>query len=316
MSTEQEVPKTKKETFELIKASLPEVKQLIKLNAREGADIETMALQEFEYFRQQAQFKPEFLECLPATIIMAIKSVIRKNLSLDPSAGLVYIKTRNMKVTAQDGSEKWVKALEIQESANGLLSIARQCGRVLDFVRPKVKKDDTGKVIEVSFRYMVPSYNEHGKASTRWEEVDFDESDFLRWRKASHNENGRKKSDANADTMNYANPNYTSWKGGLDPEFARAKAVRHGLKKLGTNTNEINFRKLNTGTIDIEHEIVVDPIKDRDYIQEDDRGGEGWKEPDHSNESPENGAEDIQQPETVNEPTEQNNIQSLDTITL
>ncbi|MEJ7914476.1 MAG: hypothetical protein WKF70_15070 [Chitinophagaceae bacterium] len=226
-------------TLELVKQELPQFKALIALNARAGTDVETIALQELEFFRMHAAYKPDLMECVPATIIMAIKSVIKKNLSLDPSAGLVYVKTRNMKIKDNaTGQEKWVKALEIQETANGLISINRQCGRILDIERPDIKKDNEGKVISVSVKYLVPSYDDHGKPSARWKIVEFDDSDFYRWRRASHKENGRNKQDANLEALNYANELYINWKGGPDPEFIRAKAIRHGLKKLGTNPHE------------------------------------------------------------------------------
>jgi len=54
----------------------------------------------------------------------------------------------------------------------------------------------------------------------------------------------RNKQDANNEKLNYANDNYTNWKGGIDPEFARAKAIRHALKKLGTNANEYKAIKI------------------------------------------------------------------------
>jgi hypothetical protein len=165
---------------------------------------------------------------------MAVKAVMKQNLSLDPAAGLVYIKTRNVKV-----GDKWAKALEIMPSANGLISIARQCGRILDIKRPQVEKDTNGKVTGVSVEVLLPSYGE-----PRWEKFEFDESDIFRWRRASHKEMSRNKPDANNESLNYANDNYTNWNGGIDPEFARAKAIRHALKKLGTNANEYKAIKI------------------------------------------------------------------------
>ena len=38
--------------------------------------------------------------------------------------------------------------------------------------------------------------------------------------------------------MNYANALYSSYKGGIDPEFCKAKCIRHAFKKTGTNPNE------------------------------------------------------------------------------
>ncbi len=51
---------------------------------------------------------------------MSIKRALGNNLSLDPGAGLVYVKTRGVK-TGKDanGKDLWGKALEISESADG-----------------------------------------------------------------------------------------------------------------------------------------------------------------------------------------------------
>lgn len=66
----------------------------------------------------------------------------------------------------------------------------------------------------------------------------YDESDMKRSMLASHKERSRGKQDADINKMNYANALYRSHNGGLDPEFARAKAINFGLKKLGTNIKE------------------------------------------------------------------------------
>lgn len=234
--------------LELCRAEITTLQAIIKLNSEAGVDAETVALQELEHLNSVCFLKPEINECIPETVVMAIKTVMKQNLSLDPSAGLVYIKTRNVKV-----KDKWVKALEIMPSANGLISIARQCGRILDIKRPQVEKDDKGKVISVSVELLLPSYGE-----PRWENFEFDESDIYRWRRASHKEMSRNKQDANNEHLNYANDNYTNWKGGIDPEFARAKAIRHSLKKLGTNANEHKAIKIAS----ISKEIYVDVSAD------------------------------------------------------
>jgi hypothetical protein len=227
--------------MELLKESVPEIKAILALNARPGVDVDTMALQELENLRLLAITKPEIMQCMPQSVLLALKMVLKQNLTLDPYAGLIYIKTRNVKVGTDDkGQDVWKKALEIQPSANGLISIARQCGRILDIKRPEVQKDpQSGKVTSVTVEILLPS-----TPSPRWETFKFDTDDFYRWQRASHKENGRNKKDASAETLNYANDNYTNWKGGLDPEFARAKAIRHALKKLGTNQNEIRMDKI------------------------------------------------------------------------
>lgn len=225
--------------MELLKQEVPQLKALMQLNALPGTDVETMALQELEYLRTIAMSNSAIMQCMPQTVLIAVKTVIKQNLSMDPSAGLVYVKTRNVNMKKPDGTANWKKALEIIPSANGLISINRQCGRLLDIKNPVVKKNDQGKVVEVSVEILLPSI-----PSPRWETRTFDESDFWRWQRASHKENGRNKNDADADKLNYANDNYTNFKGGIDPEFARAKAIRHGLKKLGANQNEGRMNKI------------------------------------------------------------------------
>lgn len=247
--------------IEQLKAAAPELEAIMQLNADVGIDVKTLVLLEFEYLRMHALHKPEIMECIPQTIIMCMKSVMKKNLSLDPAEGLVYVKTRNVKVKDPQGQEQTRKALEIIESANGLISIYRQCGRILDIKNPIVAKDADGKVIEVSVEILLPSI-----PSPRWETRSFDESDFRRWQIASHKENGRYKSDASTEALNYSNPNYTSWKGGIDPEFARAKAIRHGLKKLGRNQNEGKFTKIQIS--DFAKEVIIDPEKDQAGAEE------------------------------------------------
>jgi hypothetical protein len=219
MSTQQTAIATLKNELpnftELVRVANPNVKHLEAVVLTEIANLETMSIS-----------KQELLQCDIRSIDSAIRFVLKNNLTLDPNAGLVYTKTRNVKV-----GQAWAKVIEVQPTCEGLLSIAYQCGKILDHDRPEVTKDANGKVIGVSFRYLKPSFGQ-----PRWVEITFDESDFKKWRSASHKENGRGKEDGN--TKDYSNPNYSSFNGGIDPEFARAKAIRHSLKKLGTNPNE------------------------------------------------------------------------------
>lgn len=234
------------EKMELVKQSLPEFTGLIMLNGRQNIDAQTLAIQELEYLNGLAISKPELLECLPVSIITCIKSVLKNNLTLDPSANLVYVKTRNMNTKNEQGQEVWVKVMEVQQTYNGKLSVARQCGTIIDFKNPEVEFDNDGKVKSVSFEILRPSGN-----STRWEKYTYSEYDFLRWQTASHKENSRNKQGADINTLNYSSAMYRSWKGGIDPEFAKAKAINHSLKKLGTNVNEAMAKK-----IVIENKIV------------------------------------------------------------
>lgn len=234
--------------LEVIKNELPALEKILALNARPNTDVATIAQQEFLYLEAIATAKPEILKCTPQSIVLAVRSVMKQNLTLDPYAGLVYTKTRNIKV-----GNDWIMVLEMTPTGNGLISINRQLGRILDFTNPQVKKDANGKVVSVSMQLLKPSHPQ-----PRWETFEFDESDFRRWRLASHKENGRNKSDANAQLMNYANANYTNFNGGMDPEFARAKCIRHSLKKLGTNPQEGSAIKV----FDVPKQRVVDPEAD------------------------------------------------------
>lgn len=238
-----------KKPLELLKIEAPQLEAIVRLNAADGVDVKTLVLQELDYLRMQAVTKPEILDCLPSTVVMAVKSVLKQNLTLDPYAGLVYIKTRNVAIMV-DGQKVWKKALEIQPSCNGILSVAYQCLKIIDHKSPEVIKNEVGKVTSVEFEFQV--------SSGRWEKRSFDESDFFRWKRASHKENGRNKADANLDTLNYANENYSNCNNGIDPEFARAKAIRHSLKKLGTNPNEGKFNKI----VIEPKKVIIDEVKE------------------------------------------------------
>lgn len=246
-----------KELIRMLNEERHRYEALLKLNCAPGTDVATIVLQEFEYLNMLAINNPEIAKCDERTIAYGIGNVMKQNLSFDPNMGLVYTKVRSFKVV-EEGKEVWKKALEVTVSANGIISVARQCGRILDYKNPEVEKNIDGKVIGVSIDLLLPS-----TPSPRWEKRSFDESDFERWKRASHKENARryKQGDAkipNNETLNYANLNYTSWKGGLDPEFARAKAVRHGIKKLGINQNENRVVNINIP----KPSIVIDPTMD------------------------------------------------------
>lgn len=217
----------------ILEPEIPTLMAILSLS-NETKDLQTIVVQELTYLEQHALAKPEVMNIVKGTlqqqqtIILAIKSTMRKNLTLDPSAGLVYVKTRKLQI-----NNVWTEVLEIQDTCNGKLSYYRQLGRILDFTRPKVTKNDKGRVIGVSMRLLLPSV-----LGPRWEDFDYDESDFKRWATYSHKERGRNKNDADATTLNYANHLYRSWENGIDPEFARAKCINHSLKKLGANPNE------------------------------------------------------------------------------
>lgn len=238
----------------LVRQELPNLQAILALNARPGTDVATIAQQELLYLEQISLTTPAILECEPFSIVMAVKGIMKRNITIDPQAGLAYVKTRSVKINNQ-----WKKVLDISPSANGLISINRQLGRILDYTNPAVIKNAEGRCIGGSMRILLPSYPQ-----PRWEEYEYDESDIKRWQRASHKENSRTwKSDSGKPapddkTLNYANALYTSTNGGVDKEFLKSKIIRHSLGKKGTNPNEIAGIKV----YDVANEIVVDPAVD------------------------------------------------------
>lgn len=207
---------------------VPTFKQLALINGIAPEKAEAIVIQEVEFIRESALANPDIMKCAPQTVLFVVKRAIKNNLTLDPQAGLMYLKTRNVNLSTDQNNPQWVKVLEAQETCNGILSKCRMTGRIIDHKLPQVEFNETGKCVGVTFEFQLPN--------GRWETVKFTEYDFERWGNASHKERSRGKQDAN--TKDYRNSLYSSWRGGIDPEMAKAKAIRHGLKKLGTNPNE------------------------------------------------------------------------------
>lgn len=223
-------PVTTTETgLTILEANRATLTQLVLVNMPPQTteqEAQRMALKEIANFEMLAQTNPSLLSCTPRSALLAVKQCICDNLTLAPSAGLVYLVPGQVKV-GQNGNQdiyEWV--INYSPTANGLLSIARQSGRILDHKRPDVVFDAKGAVAAVTVAFLVPS---HG--SPRWETITFTAVHFEKWRNASQRKN---------KTTNKPNENYLSWRGGIDPEFAGTKAIKHGLGKLGTNMNEVN----------------------------------------------------------------------------
>lgn len=213
---------------EIMKSEIPTIERLIGLNAKAGVDTNALAIQEVQFLQMQMVAKPWIAKCDKTSIILALKYAIKNNLSLDPNAGLIYLTPLSVKTKDAEGRDKWIDTLEIKPTAEGKLSIAYQCSTILDHKRPKAIKDASGKVIGASVEVLLPSI-----PNPRWELVEMDLSDFKRLRVFSHNKNSRGKDDA--ATRDYSNPLYSSFNGGIDPEFACAKVVSLALKKRGSN---------------------------------------------------------------------------------
>ncbi len=205
-----------------MRAELPTIEGILGLNVKDKSNIPAIALQELEFLDMHRLTKPFINECLPQTVLQAVKYSLKNNLSLDPNAGLIYLIPGSVKV----GNE-YKKILEIKPTAEGKISMAKQDGTIIHCYRGKVVKDEKGKVVSVSVEVL---FNTKPPIS---EIIEIDQSDFDRLRKFSHVKNSRGKADA--ATVDYSNPLYRSFNGGIDPEFARSKVVSAALSKRGIN---------------------------------------------------------------------------------
>lgn len=184
-------------------------------------------------------------ECDQKSVEIAFRSTIATGLTFNPFTPLVYLMPRNVQVNGQ-----WVKVLEAKPTANGELSIAYQCGVIIDHYEPVVCFDDSGKVVKVEFSILVPSHPE-----PRLETLIYTEVEFRRWRAASHKQRSSGKEDA--AKKDYSNLLYQSHNGGIDPEFAKSKAIKHAMKRRARNQNKPR------------HSIKpFQPIKIADYAEE------------------------------------------------
>lgn len=185
-------------------------------------DVRELITIELGHLKRHYEDNAQLRECTDDSLLLSVKEVIKKNLSLDKNAGLVYLMTRNVNKGTKE-APKWVKICEVKESPNGLISLNRQMGLLLDIERPKLIRNDKGKVIGGSVNILKNSYPE-----PRWETMEFDEFDIKRWAKYSEKQNkGR------------TNELYTSGEcGGIDDGFMRAKIIKHSLANLGKNIME------------------------------------------------------------------------------
>jgi len=208
----------------LLNEQKPTLAQLVLVNMPKGTTIDeatNIAIKEISNYEMILSTRPELKVCNPKSVVHAVKQCINDGLTLSQSAGLVYLLPTQVKV-GQNGNQdikEW--ALSYDPTANGRLSIAYQAGSILDHKKPTYAFDKDGKLDTVTFEYLVPSYKE-----PRWESYIADKRLFEKWMAASA-----------AKNKGQANKNYTSYKGGIDPEFAATKAIRHGLAKLGANLN-------------------------------------------------------------------------------
>ena len=236
---------------------VPTFKQLALINGIAPEKAEAIVIQEVEFIRESALANPDIMKCAPQTVLFVVKRAIKNNLTLDPQAGLMYLKTRNVNLSTDQSNQQWVKVLEAQETCNGILSKCRMTGRIIDHKLPQVEFNEAGKCVGVTFEFQLPN--------GRWETVKFTEYDFERWGNASNKERSRGKQDAN--TKDYRNSLYSSWRGGIDPEMAKAKAIRHGLKKLGTNPNENKASAIQSAPMQLLPQLTAE-VEVKEVIEE------------------------------------------------
>lgn len=208
----------------LLQKEQPTLAQLILISMPQGSTIDEanrVAIKEISNFEVMLQTNPSLSNCSAKSVVYAVKQCINDGLTLAPSAGLAYLLPTKVKVGIQNNQDVYEWAVNYDPTANGRLSIAYQSGAILDHKRPYFTFDSEEKLDTVTFEILVPSFKE-----PRWEVITFGKMHFKKWADACAKKNGGK-----------LNPNYTSWNGGIDPEFASTKAIRHGLAKRGTNLN-------------------------------------------------------------------------------
>lgn len=236
----------------ILENAKPTLTQLILVNMEAGSsieDAERVALREISNFEMILSLKPELLICDKQSVLLAVKQCITDNLTLAPSAGLVYLYNGRVCIGTDGANKKVYKDVLVYEpTAEGRLSIARQAGSILDHKRPTFTYGEGGIVTSVSFEFLVPSYG-----APRWEKITFDHNNFSKWKQKSVSKFGS------------ANANYTSWCGGIDPEFAGSKAIKHSLKKLGTNKNENRQQVIQGQALTL---LKAEPIQQFTQIEE------------------------------------------------
>lgn len=192
----------------------------IVYSSKTKEEIENIVRSELSFLDQRIALS-KLGECTQDSLMFCVKQAMRDNLTLNPSAGLVYMIPQPVNVGTKE-QPKWINVAQYLLAPDGRLSLARQTGNILDHKRVKINHDANGKVIGGTFEILKPSVPQ-----PRWEEYEFNEWDIERWAAASAKKN-----------KGVSNPLYSSWKGGIDPEFFRAKVVKHSLSKLGININE------------------------------------------------------------------------------
>ncbi len=216
-----------------IETAKPELMALAQMNhpSLNNEAVKGLILNELSHFANIVMVKPKLNDCTTESIVAAVKQAVRKNLTLDPTAGLMYLTPRGVNIGTKE-KPQWIQILEAKETVNGLLSVALQSRSILDFEHPEVTTEN-GKVVKVSMKIQ--------KASGRWETREFTQVNFEKWMKASRRQNTPFGDQSGKE---WANPLYFSQAGGIDEQFARTKCIRHSMTNLGTNMNMISAQRV------------------------------------------------------------------------
>ena len=204
-----------------------------------------------------------------------------QNLSFDQDLSLVYLSTRNYKVSGRDN-----KVLEGKPTANGLISIYRQTTGLQDFLAPRVEKDERGYVKAITITLVVAQFDNKGEISkVENKEYRFDATDFRSWQKASHMQNSGMGKTGVLATLSMANALYYNYKpdqkgsddiptpqnpGSINESFAITKCVKHALKKSNLSPNPYAKKYATTA---YQHRKFVEEVEDDDvtpdFVQQD-----------------------------------------------
>lgn len=232
--------------LQIVQEQKPTLTELVKANMPIGTSTEQAELalvREISNIEHLLQLKPDLKNCKPESFLIAVKQAIADGLSLSPNDGLVYLVPGRVKKGIVNGKDVYEWIVTYDRTANGRLSIAFQSGAILDVKKPVCEFNEHGRVTSVTVEFLVPSYPQ-----PRWEVVTYGEPYFKRWADAS----GRK---------NQGKPNalYFSFNGGIDPEFAASKAIRHGLGKRGTNKNSPRHQVMQNAVKAAEAAQIISP---------------------------------------------------------
>jgi hypothetical protein len=188
--------------------------------------------------------------CTDLSKVMALNFALKNGLSLDPTAGLIYLIPRKKLVKDSHNRDVWIDHLHAEPSVKALVSQAYRCGKLVDIISQEVKYDDKGRVASV-----------HTSIQTPYGRKDYIHNgiQFRRWAAFSHKNNSRNpRSDKPVDDskLNYANPLYFSQNGSIDESFAKTKALKNIILGMRINIYDLILNSPKDKIIEVPHQLV------------------------------------------------------------